>query len=112
MYDILIGIAIGVGVAAVVGAARSIIKRFSLKTLTAQEVDALKARVAELEELHKEECANAEIMRELSEKVDRINEAVPCLMKAVFGLLIKAQSGHVNGEIADALKDVKKYLFG
>ena len=112
MQEILIGIAIGVGSAAVAGAARAVARKVSLKTLTAQEVDGLKTRIAELEELREKESGNAELIKELAEKVDRINEAIPCLVKAVFALLVKAQSGNVNGEIDEALRDVKKYLFG
>lgn len=108
--QVVYGIAIGVGVTILVGIGRWLFRRYSLKSKTDEEVAALKERVEALETQNVALEEYRALVMGLKESVDRWHEAMPPVMKSVFALLLKAQDGKVNGEIDDALKDVKKYL--
>ena len=108
--EVLIGIAASAVTVGLVGLVRWILRRFSLKTKTEEAVGDLCVRVRLLEETLEQQKIDAALVRELKVTVDEVNAGMRPLVKSVFGLLLKAKEGKVNGEIEDALKDVRDYL--
>ena len=75
-----------VATAVIVGAVGWAAGRFSVKTKTQEKAD------------------------ETSNRVDRMEDAIPLLLKCQLAILLALKRGHVNGECDDALDDLNKYL--
>jgi|GEM_PF-2293031 len=108
--DVLIGVGASVLTFALIGAIKWFLKRFSVKTKTDEAVTELREQVDALKEQVENNRLVAEHANAMRAQVEEVHAAIKPMVKSVFGLLLKAKEGKVNGEIEDALKEVKNYL--
>jgi hypothetical protein len=108
--EVLIGVGSGLAVIGLAGLFRWVFKRFSLKTKNDEAVAEIRKKLAEIDKRCEARGYDLKCATAMQSQVEEVHAAIQPLVKAVFGLLLKAKEGKVNGEIEEALRAVKDYL--